>query len=118
MYKGSERRRGPRVSGRFVISYHILEETQNTDITQAKDIGKGGMFLTTNRKFSPGTKLALEIRLPLDPNPMKIIGSVIESKELVANAIYETRLTFLEVDEKHKKVIDKTVDYYLKRKGK
>lgn len=115
MYKGSERRKGPRASGRFVISYRVLKEADNADISQTKDIGMGGMLLTTNRKFTPGTKLALEIRLPLDPDPIRIVGNVVESKEVVTNLIYDTRLAFLEVDTKHRKVITKTLDYYLKK---
>jgi hypothetical protein len=73
------------------------------------------MVLTTNRRFDPGTNLALEIRLPFDPHPIMIIGRVLESREITRNLIYDTRLIFLAVDERHRKVISETVDYYLKR---
>jgi hypothetical protein len=71
------------------------------------------MLLTTNRQFSPGTNLALDIRLPFDPNPIMLIGKVIESKEITKNLIYDTRIMFLAVDENHKKTIGETVNYYL-----
>jgi len=73
------------------------------------------MLLTTNRLFDPGTNLAIEIRLPFDPNPIMLIAKVIESKEIIKDLIYDTRLQFLAVDENHRKVINKTVDYYLKK---
>ena len=118
VYKGPERRRVPRAQGRFVVTYRILEQEDGTDMTQTKDIGLGGMLLTTNRKFHIGAKLALEIRLPLDPNPIMLIGSVVESKEVVAGLIYDTRLAFLAIDSKHQKIISKTVNFYLKKKEK
>ena len=114
-YNGPERRNQPRVSGRFIVSYRILEEADNADISQTRNVCLGGMLLTTNRLFEPGTNLALEIRLPFDPHPIMIIGKVLESKEITRNLIYDTRLMFLAVDERHRKVINETVDYYLKR---
>lgn len=114
-YQGSNRRKSPRVVGRFIVSYRILDEINNVDITQTKNFSLGGMLLTTNRFFAPGTKLALEIRLPFDPHPIMLIGKVLESHEVTKNLIYDTRLAFLAVDDRHKKVIDETVDYYLKK---
>jgi hypothetical protein len=73
------------------------------------------MLLTTNCQFPEGTNLALEIRLPFDPNPIMIIAKVLESKEITKNIIYDTRLIFLAVDEKHRSIIAETVGYYLKK---
>lgn len=114
-YDGPERRKQPRISGRFIVSYRILEEEDNVDITQTRNLSLGGMLLTTNRKFEPGTNLALEIRLPFDPNPIMLIGRVIESREVTKDLIYDTRLIFLAVDEKHRGVIGQTLNYYLKK---
>ncbi len=114
-FEGANRRKTPRVVGRFIVSYRILDEINNVDITQTKNFSLGGMLLTTNRHFAPGTKLALEIRLPFDPHPIMLIGKVLESHEVTKNLIYDTRLAFLAVDDRHKKVIDETIDYYLKK---
>lgn len=115
-YIGPERRRNPRIGGRFIVSYRIFEEANNIDITQTKNLSLGGMLLTTNRRFDNGTNLAIEIRLPFDPNPIMLIGKVIESSEITKDLIYDTRIQFLAVDERHRKVIHQTVDYYLKKK--
>ncbi len=114
-YAGPERRRHPRVNARFIVSYRILEEIDNVDISQTKNLSLGGMLLTTNKRFSIGTNLALEIRLPFDPNPIMIIAKVLDSREISKDLIYDTRLIFLAVDERHRKVIKETVDYYIKK---
>ncbi|MFH0791409.1 MAG: PilZ domain-containing protein [Candidatus Omnitrophota bacterium] len=116
VYPGPERRRDPRIKGRFIVSYRILEESDNIDISQTKNVGIGGMLLTTNKCFTNGTNLAIEIRLPFDPNPIIVIGKVIDSREITKDLIYDTRLQFLSVDDRHKNVIHQTVDYYLKKK--
>lgn len=115
MYVGPERRKAPRISARFIVSYRILDEVDNVDITQTKNMSLGGMLLTTNRQFSGGTHLALEIRLPFDPNPIMIIGRVIESREISKDLIYDTRMAFLAIDEKHRDIIKQTVEFYGKK---
>jgi hypothetical protein len=44
-----------------------------------------------------------------------LIGKVVDSREISKDLIYDTRLEFLAVDEKHRKVISQTVNYYLKK---
>ena len=114
-YSGPERRNHPRVMGRFIVSYRIMNEIDNMDISQTKNISMGGMLLTTNRNFEPGVTLALEIRLPFDPHPIMLIGKVLESREIMKDMIYDTRIEFLAVDEKHKRIIGETVGYYVKK---
>jgi len=115
IYTGPERRKHPRITARFIVSYRVMEEEDAVDISQTKNMSLGGMLLTTNRKFKSGTTLALEIRLPFDPNPIMVIGKVVESREIIKDLIYDTRLSFLAVDERHRKAIGDTVDYYLKK---
>ncbi len=114
-YSGLERRKHPRISARFIVSYRMLEENNSIDISQTKNLSLGGMLLTTNKQFSPGTNLALEIRLPFDPHPIMVIGRVVDSREITKALIYDTRLQFLAVDENHRKVMTDTIEYYLKK---
>ncbi|MFC1674705.1 PilZ domain-containing protein [Candidatus Omnitrophota bacterium] len=116
LYTGQEKRKHPRISARFIVSYRMVDEANNIDVTQTKNLSLGGMLLTTNKVFSPGTTLALEIRLPFDPNPIIMTGKVVESKEVTKDLIYDTRLQFLTVDEKHRNIMSKTVDYYIKKR--
>lgn len=116
-YEGLERRKHSRINARFIVSYRILEEVDDIDISQTKNLSLGGMLLTTNRKFPAGVNVALEIRLPYDKNPIMIVAKVLESREITKDLIYDTRLLFLAIDKRHKGIIKQTVDYYLK-KGK
>ena len=57
------------------------------------------MLLTTNKQFELGTNLAMIIRFPLIPQKIQVTGIVVESKEVVRNIIYETRIQFMDLDE-------------------
>lgn len=114
-YAGHERRKAPRIGARFIVSYRVVEEAHNVDVSQTKNLSLGGMLLTTNRYFPPGTNLALEIRLPFDPNPIIIVGRVIQSREVTKDLIYDTHLAFLTIDKKHKDIINQTVGFYQKK---
>jgi hypothetical protein len=114
-YTGPEKRKNPRALGRFIVSYRVIPKNTNADLTQTKNLSLGGMLLTTNCAFAAGTNLALEIRLPFVANPIMIIARVLESKEITKGIIYDTRLIFLAVDEEHRKAINETVDYYIKK---
>lgn len=114
-YTGPERRKHPRVCGRFMVSYRIIEAKDNFETSQTKNISLGGMLLTTNCRFDPGMILAVEIRLPFEEDPIRLVAKVIESVEITRDLIYDTRLQFLDVDERHRNIINKTVNYYLNK---
>jgi len=115
-YTGPERRKHPRINNaHFVVSYRILEDIDNVDISQTKNLCLGGMLLTTNQEFPIGTNLALKIRLPFDPHPITLVAKVQGSRQIIKDFLYDTRLEFLAVDENHRKVIAKTVEHYLKK---
>lgn len=114
-FSGSERRRGPRVNKNFVVSYRVYGEADNVDISQTRNIGEGGMMLTTNRAFDTGTILSFEIKLPFLPSPIRMLGRILESKEIARNLIYETRLIFTYMDDESKEVIKNTVDFFSKK---
>lgn len=113
-YQGQERRKQPRVAGKFVVSYRVKADIDNYDISQTRNISLGGMLLTTNRDFAHGTVLAIEIRLPFFIDAINLTGRVMESKEVVKDLIYDTRIQFLEIDPKAEGIVRDTVGYYLR----
>lgn len=113
-YAGPERRKHPRVAGKFVVSYRIKAEVDNYDITQTRNLSLGGMLLTTNRNFSPGAILAIDVRLPFFIDAISFTGKVIDSKEVVKELIYDTYIQFLDIDSKAEGIVRDTVGYYLK----
>lgn len=113
-YTGPERRKHPRVAGKFVVSYRVKAEVDNYDITQTRNLSLGGMLLTTNRNFSPGTILAIDVRLPFFIDAISFTGKVLDSKEVVKELIYDTYIQFLDIDSKAEGIVKDTVGYYLK----
>jgi len=116
-YSGEEKRKYPRLGRKFMVSYRLADESDMMDLSQTKNVSLGGMLLTTSKIFTPGTNLMIEIRLPYEINPLKIAGKVMDSKEIVKNLIYDTRVEFISIDDAHKKVITKTVEHYLKEQS-
>ena len=117
-YQGNERRRSPRAIGHFVVSYRILEGSKLSDLTQSKNISEGGLLITTNRKFEKGTGISIFIRLPFCREKIQMVGRVVDSKEIVRNLIYETRMCFVDLEDEKRKVIEETVKEYLKKEKK
>jgi hypothetical protein len=95
-----ERRRYPRLSANFVTSYKIKQIPNEFDLSQTKNVGQGGVLLTTNRKFTPGTLLTLMVKFPFVQQRLEVSAIVVDSKEVAKNLIYETRLSFSDLDKK------------------
>ena len=113
-----EKRKHTRFKAKLIVSYRIFKDKDAIEVSQTKNIGLGGMLLTTNRLFEPGTCLALEIRLPFDQDPINIIAKVEDSQEIEKDNIFDTRLSFLSIDEKHKNALLETLEYYSKKESK
>jgi hypothetical protein len=98
-YSGPEKRKHPRLEANFVVSYRIKEPGKGYDLSQTKNVSQGGMLLTTNKIFENGTYLSMNIRFPLVPQKIEVTGEVVDSREIVRDLIYETRIRFLDLDE-------------------
>ena len=93
-----DKRRFPRMKGRFVIRYRLHGQKEIEDVTQAKDFSLGGISLTTNKEFSTGALLDMEIQLPVSQAKLNLVGKVLSSKEIVKGTIYETHIEFIDVN--------------------
>ncbi|MBD3246406.1 MAG: hypothetical protein GF333_05285 [Candidatus Omnitrophica bacterium] len=94
-YQGPERREHPRMNVNFIVSYRVKEVPEDYDLSQSKNVSQGGMLLTTNRKFERDTQLSMTIRFPFTLQKIELTGVVVDSKEIVRDLIYETRIQFL-----------------------
>ncbi|MFC1514461.1 PilZ domain-containing protein [Candidatus Omnitrophota bacterium] len=115
-FNGSERRRHKRVKVSFVVSYRPLEKDEDADLSQTKNFCQGGMLLTTNKKFDKGTLLKIYIRVPLVKGKIYLIGQVLDSKVIVKNLIYETRIAFQNLEDEIERVLIETVEAFLEGK--
>ncbi len=98
-YKGQDRRVHQRLNADFVVSYRIHKAPENYDLSQTKNVSAGGLMITTNRKFEKGTFLSITIRFPFIMQRIEVTGQVVGSREVVRNLIYETRVSFLDLNE-------------------
>jgi len=114
-YRGRERRKKPRAEATIVVSYHLLDEDANYDLSQTRNISQGGMLLTTNRKFEKGVRLGMSIQFPFLDQKVEAIGEVVESREMIANVIYETRVMFYNLKSQLVKLLG---DYVLESRQK
>lgn len=115
-HEGAERRHHPRVPGTFIVSYRLLSEADRFGLSQTQNLSEGGMFLTTNAYFEPGTLLAMFLRLPSIDDPVNAVGTVVACKEVVADFFYETRIQFIDLDDATRESLDKTVRTVLEDK--
>jgi len=113
-YVGDERRKNPRLTATFVVSYRIKHQHGLYDLSQSKNVSKSGILLTTNRFFEPGTNLAMTIRFPFVSQRIEATGEVLNSREVVKNLIYETRIIFQDLDLKFMEELGEFVQKRLK----
>lgn len=113
-YKGPERRKHFRIESSFVISYRIKELPDDYDLTQTKTVSQGGLLLTTNKKFDTGTILAITMRFPFTTAWIELTGRIVDSEEVVKDLIYDTRIEFLDLDEKFFKELGQFIKKRLK----
>jgi c-di-GMP-binding flagellar brake protein YcgR len=96
-YNGPEKRKFIRITASCTVSYKPEEVDSHHDITFTRDISQGGAIITTDKSFTPGTALAIVIRLPSLPEKIEATVKVVNCREVVKNSIYETRVKFIDL---------------------
>ena len=97
-YEGAERREYRRVPSNLVVGYRRWESREGVAFTQPSDVSQGGLRLHTDRSYTLGTRLDVSLRPTPQAPPVKVSGQVLASREVVAEAIYDTRLRFTDLD--------------------
>ena len=108
-----ERRRFVRINANFVVSYiDVTPEVSKSDVTQTKNIGLGGILITTDREIVAGTVLKVRLKIPVAPTYVEVKVEVVGCKEKVKNLLYETRGRFVILKDENKDYIYKIVESY------
>ena len=89
-----ERRSAPRADTNIVIRYRVLEEVDNYDLSQSKNLSLRGTLLFTNRHFPAGTRLAMTTYFPFLDKEVDIVGEVVDSQAVVEGMVYKTHVQF------------------------
>jgi len=115
--KKSERRGGERIKKSFILTYFDPDKPkQKIEITQLKNISRGGMCFVTTKKFESGKKLGIELKTPYLAGTTFLEGTVLESHEKMKGVLFETRLQFLMLDTEAKVLLETLMEFFIKAK--
>jgi len=110
-----ERRKYERIAKQFVLTYKVRGKEEKYEVSQIKNISLGGMLFTTSKDFLPNTLLEIELKAPVSAKAINLLAKVVDSQKVVEGLIYNTRVSFVEVEESAKDLIKETVDFFLKK---
>ena len=114
----SEKRKYTRITKSFILSYYDLNDPlRRHDSSQLKNISVGGMCLVTAQLYTPGIRLAIELRTPFLSEFIHLKGTVLDSKEKIKGIIYETRLKFDELPPATQDILKKLIEHFEKEKA-
>jgi hypothetical protein len=112
-----ERRKHIRVDRNFILTYTDKRyPTTKNEITQLRNISRGGMCFVATRSFDISTPLIVEMRTPFTTGSISLEGTVLESRERIKGMIYDIRLQFLSLPPQAEEILEK-IEYYGKGKG-
>jgi len=116
--KGPEdRRKHIRVDRNFILTYiDKRNPSVKNEITQLRNISRGGMCFVATRGFDLSTVLLIEMRTPFTAGSISLEGFVLESRERIKGIIYDIRLQFQNLAPQAEEILEK-IEYYGKGKG-
>lgn len=108
----AERREFPRIDKNFVLTYFLKENPeQKIEITQLKNISKGGMCFITSLPYDPNTEIGIELKTPFISETTHLEGIILKSHQKAAGILYETRLQFSQLDPKSELLLNKLIEF-------
>jgi len=121
-----ERRKFIRVKSRNVIKckkYELSSLNKDIKSTMSKNISAGGILIESNKKYTIGDVLTLELNLPgwrkfkskfyevidrYDILPLKVVGVVVRV-EIITDNLYDIGICYTVIKEQDRKVLDKYI---------
>ena len=103
-YIGPERRKFLRVPYTFIVKYAPSAErhakSEDSRYCLNANISACGILLETHEKFDLSVLMDLEIVIPADKQvvPIKVVGRVVRTEELIENELYETGIAFEKIE--------------------
>lgn len=114
IYRGPEKRTHRRLDVTYLISYKIKNAQEEYNLSRTKNISRSGVLLTTNKSFAKGVIVTMIIRGPFSREALEVTGEIIDSKEVVKNSVYETRIRIVEADNRQLAILDE----FIKRRSR
>ncbi len=110
----SERRTSVRIGKNLILSYFLpSDRSRKFDMTQMKNLSRGGICFVTTEEFPPTTKLAVEFLTPYLTETSSLTGVVIESSAKIPGLLYETRMQFEDLTPSASAFLDEIINYFM-----
>ncbi|MCA9400539.1 MAG: PilZ domain-containing protein [Candidatus Omnitrophica bacterium] len=104
---GEERRKHRRISKNYILTYFDPDDPkQEHEITQLRNISKGGMCFITTKALHPQQIIVIDLKTPYLSDPTRLKAEVLQSHEKVKEILYETRVQFTLLDAKAEYLIE------------
>ena len=108
----SNRRKFNRLNRSYVISYVPVKNGElKYDVSQTKDLSEGGLSFISDKSFEKGTILKIKLKLPEFLDYVIVQAQVVNSTQRARSIIYETRASFIAVEQKIKDSIKRLANY-------
>ena len=112
-----EQRRHPRAAKSFIVRYRVQNAKHSEwRMSPLKDLSRGGARFLSDREFSVGTVLEMELQLPRAPKPLGVSAKVIRVNILREN-VFEHGVKFELTDDVISERIEQAVQHVLNRQG-
>jgi c-di-GMP-binding flagellar brake protein YcgR len=106
MFSSDDKRRFPRIDGRFPLKYKDLKKAdEESRGSISKNLSEGGVRFRSDRFISLACRLVVELNLPTLAKPIKAISKVAWIRKLPAGDDYEVGNQFLEITREDKNII-------------
>ncbi len=107
----NEGRGSIRIKKNFIMTYSTPDNpSQKSELSQVKNISRGGMCFSASKPYERSTTLVFHLRTLYSEGGLTLEGSVLGSKEIVKNSIYETRIKFQSLTNEAKDILKKIED--------
>lgn len=109
----NERRKYKRYTRHFILTYYVEGHPENKEeITQLKNISKGGLCFVANWAITEDTVIEIEMDTPYLTEKTILRGKVLESREEIRNLIYLVRIEFHHLNKDAEFVMDKLIHFF------
>ena len=110
----NERREYVRVGKQLILSYFLPSDpSKKFDLSQMKNVSRGGICFVTTEQYLPMTCLAVELMTPYLTETSHLTGLVIESTEKIPGLLYETRMKFDQLSPVAVAFLEEMINYFL-----
>ena len=97
MNNDMNKRRYERVQATYIVRYKLRYSGMNYSVCQTQNVSQGGALFLTDRIFSEGQELEMNIQFPFASEQVKVIAEIVACKKKMNN-VYETRVKFIDMN--------------------